>query len=92
MAERLAAEGVHIRPQVGARPASVLMTLEGTLNPMRQFPSYSEIKDLPIDEQRVKLLDPQFRAKVVADEAKVHRFADTNTHHLDLASHVRAAG
>ena len=27
----------EIRPQVGARPASVLMTLEGTLNPLRQF-------------------------------------------------------
>ena len=28
------------------------MTLEGTLNPMRQFPTYDEIKDLPFDEQR----------------------------------------
>ncbi len=37
LAVRLAAEGCEIRPQVGARPASVLMTLEGTLNPLRQF-------------------------------------------------------
>ncbi|MFN0029967.1 MAG: N-acyl-D-amino-acid deacylase family protein [Acidimicrobiales bacterium] len=78
LADRLNPEGFHIRPQVGARPASVLMTLEGTLNPMRQFPSYSEIKDLPYDAQRAKLRDPDFRAKIVADEAKISRFADTN--------------
>ena len=78
MAERLNAEGLQVRPQVGARPASVLMTLEGTVNPMRQFPSFDEIKHLPFDEQRTRLRDPQFRAKVVADEAKVSRYRDTN--------------
>jgi N-acyl-D-aspartate/D-glutamate deacylase len=78
LANRLNPEGFNIRPQVGARPASVLMTLEGTLNPMRQFPSYDEIKGLPFDEQRRKLLDPEFRAKVLADEPKVSRYADTN--------------
>ena len=78
LAERLNGEGLAIRPQVGARPASVLMMLEGTLNPMRQFPSYGEIKDLPFDEQRRKLLDPGFRAKVLADDPKTSRFADTN--------------
>ena len=55
------------------------MTLEGTLNPMRQFPAYDEIKNLPFDEQRRMLLDPAFRAKVMADDAKTSRFADTNT-------------
>jgi len=78
LAERINPEGLSIRPQVGARPASVLMTLEGTLNPMRQFPSYDEIKNLPFDEQRRRLADPAFRAKVLADEPKVSRYADTN--------------
>ena len=78
LANRVQPEGVEIRPQVGARPASILMTLEGTVNPMRQFPSYKEIKDLPFDEQRKMLKDPDFRAKVLADKAKVSRFADTN--------------
>ena len=78
LAARLAAEGCEIRPQVGARPASVLMTLEGTLNPLRQFHTYSEIKDLPIAEQKVALRDPAFRARVLEDERKVHRYADTN--------------
>ena len=54
------------------------MTLEGTLNPLRQFHSYSAIKDLPIAEQRVALRDPAFRSRLLADERKVHRYADTN--------------
>jgi N-acyl-D-amino-acid deacylase len=78
LAEKLSAEGLQIRPQVGARPASLLMSLDGTINPMRQFPSYDEIKDLPFDEQRTMLRDPDFRAKIIADEAKVSRYADTN--------------
>ncbi len=78
LADKLNPEGLSIRPQVGARPASVLMMLEGTLNPMRQFPSFDEIKDLPYDEQRKMLLDPGFRAKVMADDAKTSRYADTN--------------
>ena len=78
LADRLNAAGVEFRPQVGARPASVLMTLEGTVNPMRQFPSFAEIKALPFDEQRAKLLSPEFRASILADEPKVSRYADTN--------------
>jgi len=78
LAARMNPEGFNLRPQVGARPASVLMTLEGTLNPMRQFPSYDQIKGLPFDEQRRCLRDPEFRAKILADEPKVSRYADTN--------------
>ncbi len=78
LASRLAADGFSLRPQVGARPASVLMTLEGTVNPMRQFPAYSSIRDLPVDEQRRRLRDPEFRARILVDEAKTSRYADTN--------------
>lgn len=78
LANKLQAKGVDFRPQVGARPASILMTLEGTVNPMRQFPAYDELKALAFDEQRARLLDPAFRAKVLADEPKVSRYADTN--------------
>ena len=78
LAERLNPEGHQIRPQVGARPASILMALDGTINPMRQFPSYGEIKDLPLEEQRAMLRDPEFRAKVMADDPKTSRDRDTN--------------
>jgi len=68
LAEKLHQEGFKLRPQVGARPASILMTLDGTINPMRQFPAYREIHELPLDERRARLKDPEFRARVLAEE------------------------
>ena len=78
LAEKMNARGLKVRPQVGARPASVLMSLEGTINPMRQFPSYGTIKHLPLAERRAWLLDPGFRAKIIDDTPKVSRYAGTN--------------
>ncbi|MGE0860770.1 MAG: amidohydrolase family protein [Gammaproteobacteria bacterium] len=77
IAERCAKAGLDVRPQVGARPASVLMSLEATVNPMRQFPSFDAVKHLPLAEQRARLRDPAFRALVLADTPKVPRFAGT---------------
>jgi N-acyl-D-aspartate/D-glutamate deacylase len=54
------------------------MTLEGTINPMRQFPSYDSIKNLPVDEQRRILRTDEFRTRVINDEPKVARDKDTN--------------
>ncbi|MGE0383217.1 MAG: amidohydrolase family protein [Gammaproteobacteria bacterium] len=77
MAERLNAAGLRIRPQIGARTSSVIMTLDGTVNPMRPYPSYGAIRHLPVEEQRRQLLDPQFRARILADTPKVARYAST---------------
>jgi len=68
LAEKLHQEGFRLRPQVGARPASILMTLDGTINPMRQFPAYREIHELPLEERRARLKNPEFRARVLAEE------------------------
>ncbi len=76
LAGRLAEDGLEVRPQVGARPASLLLSLEGTLNPMKQFASYKEIRDLPIGEQRKRLLDPEFRARILSDDQRKARFAE----------------
>jgi N-acyl-D-aspartate/D-glutamate deacylase len=46
---------------------------------MRQFPAYASIKDLPFDEQRRRLLDPEFRRRVLTEDVKRSRYADTNT-------------
>jgi N-acyl-D-aspartate/D-glutamate deacylase len=78
LAERINPEGCSIRPQVGPRPTSVLATLEGTVNPMRQFPAYGEIRDMPLAEQRRMLLDPVFRHKILDGDAKQSRYHDTN--------------
>jgi N-acyl-D-aspartate/D-glutamate deacylase len=76
LAEKLNAEGLNLRPQVGARPASILMTLDGTINPMRQFPAYREIHHLPLEERRARLRDPAFRRRVLTEEAILPRNAD----------------
>jgi N-acyl-D-amino-acid deacylase len=52
MAERLGQRGHQLRPQVGARPPSLLMSLEGTINPMRQFVAYNDIVERPVEAQR----------------------------------------
>lgn len=76
LAAKLNAEGLSLRPQVGARPASVLMTLEGTINPMRQFPAYREIHRRPLAERIEALRDPAFRARVLAEEPILPRNRD----------------
>lgn len=76
LAARLESEGLSLRPQVGARPASVLMTLEGTINPMRQFPAYREIHTRPLNERIAALRDPAFRARVLAEQTILPRNRD----------------
>ncbi len=76
LSEKLEKEGFDLRPQVGARPASILMTLEGTINPMRQFPAYREIQHLPINQQQERLLDPEFRQRVVTEDVVLPKSAD----------------
>jgi N-acyl-D-amino-acid deacylase len=67
LAEKLRQEGLSLRPQAGARPASILMTLEGTINPMRQYPSYREIHDQPLAARQAALRDPAFRARILSE-------------------------
>jgi N-acyl-D-amino-acid deacylase len=76
LAEKLHADGFNLRPQVGARPASILMSLEGTINPMRQFPAYREIHELPLAERQKRLKDPVFRERVLREERKLPKSAD----------------
>ena len=76
LAQSLQDDGFALRPQVGARPASILMTLEGTINPMRQHAAYREIQDLPLEERRAQLRDPAFRARVLNEEKLMPRNKD----------------
>jgi N-acyl-D-amino-acid deacylase len=76
LAESLAAEGLSLRPQVGARPASILMSLEGTINPLAIFPSYKAIRGLPLAERIAHLRDPEFRNKIKNEQPIHHANAD----------------
>ena len=76
LAESLQKEGLNLRPQVGARPASILMSLEGTINPLAIFPSYKAIRGLSLDEQIAHLQDPEFRDKIKTEQPVHHRNPD----------------
>lgn len=66
--EAAAAEGLPIRAQVAPRPVGVLLGLELTLNPFSAHPVYREITGLPFAERVAQLTDPDFRARLLADE------------------------
>ena len=65
--EQAKQDGLPMRAQVGPRPVGVLLGLELTLNPFSAHTSFAEIANLPIAEKRQKLLDPAFRAKLLAE-------------------------
>ncbi|HEX7947044.1 MAG TPA: amidohydrolase family protein [Phenylobacterium sp.] len=72
MLERMSAAkaaGLQMRAQVATRPVGVLFGLELTVNPFSSHPSYKAIKDLPLAERVARLRDPDFRAKLLAEEA-----------------------
>jgi N-acyl-D-aspartate/D-glutamate deacylase len=76
LASKLQENNLTLRPQVGARPASILMTLEGTINPMRQHQAYREIEHLSLTERKAKLLDTDFRQRVVNEDKILPRNKD----------------
>jgi N-acyl-D-aspartate/D-glutamate deacylase len=64
------AAGLQIRAQVATRPVGVLFGLELTVNPFSSHPSYREIKALPLAERVARLRDPDFRARLLSEEAE----------------------
>jgi N-acyl-D-amino-acid deacylase len=76
--KRMREQGLQFRPQIGARPASILMSLQGTINPMKIYPAYREIKNLPIQEQVLLLRDPAFRKRVLSEEPRYYENADAH--------------
>jgi N-acyl-D-aspartate/D-glutamate deacylase len=62
--------GLQIRAQVATRPVGVLFGLELTVNPFSSHPTYRTIKDKPLAERVAALRDPEFRARLLAEEAE----------------------
>jgi N-acyl-D-aspartate/D-glutamate deacylase len=64
------AAGLQIRAQVATRPVGVLFGLELTVNPFSSHPSYRAIKALPLAQRVAALRDPEFRARLLSEEAE----------------------
>lgn len=67
--------GANIVAQIALRGNGIVMAWQGTVHPFRLKPSYQAIADLPWEEQKAKLLDPAFKAKLLAEE---HDFSEVN--------------
>jgi N-acyl-D-aspartate/D-glutamate deacylase len=67
--------GANIVAQIALRGNGIVMAWQGTVHPFRLKPSYQAIAELPWAEQKAKLLDPAFKAKLLAEE---HDFSEVN--------------
>jgi N-acyl-D-aspartate/D-glutamate deacylase len=69
-AERVAARGGRLAPQIAARPTSVLMGLVSKLHPFAGHRTYAEIADLPLAERVRALREPERRARMLAEQVE----------------------
>lgn len=59
--------GANIVAQIALRGNGIVMAWQGTVHPFRMRPSWQAIAGLPWEAQRAKLLDPGFKAQILAD-------------------------
>ncbi len=59
--------GANIVAQIALRGNGIIMAWQGTVNPFAFRPSWQAIKDRPWAEQRARLLDPAFKAQLLAE-------------------------
>lgn len=60
--------GANIVAQIALRGNGIIMAWQGTVHPFRLRPSWQAIAELPWEQQRAKLLDPAFKARLLAEE------------------------
>lgn len=62
------ADGLPMHAGVGTRPVGMLINLESKVHPFSEHPSYAEIASLPLDAKLRRMRDPEFRARLLAEE------------------------
>lgn len=60
--------GANIVAQIALRGNGIIMAWQGTVHPFRLRPSWQAIADLPWEQQRSRLLDPAFKARLLAEQ------------------------
>jgi N-acyl-D-aspartate/D-glutamate deacylase len=67
-ADRLAAEGLRVVPQVSSRPTGMLFGLQSSLHPFITHPTYRSIASLPLPERVATLQQADVRAALLNEE------------------------
>jgi N-acyl-D-aspartate/D-glutamate deacylase len=67
-ADRCAADGLTIVPQVASRPTGMLFGLQSSLHPFITHPTYRAISNLPLAERVARLRDPEVRSALLAEQ------------------------
>jgi N-acyl-D-aspartate/D-glutamate deacylase len=62
------AKGANIVAQIALRGNGIIMAWRGTVHPFRFRPAWRAIETLAWPEQKARLLDPAFRARLLAEE------------------------
>ena len=70
MLESAHAEGLKIYGGMAGRPAGMLYSWQSTIHPFVAYPSYAAIAALPLAEKLVHLRNPEFRAKLLAEQPR----------------------
>ena len=60
--------GANIVAAIGLRGIGVVMNWRGTVHPFMRKPSWVAIADLPWDEQKARLKDPTFKARLLGED------------------------
>ncbi|MEL7219536.1 MAG: amidohydrolase family protein, partial [Pseudomonadota bacterium] len=59
--------GANIVAQIALRGNGIIMAWQGTVNPFAFRPSWQTIKDLPWEEKKAQLLDPEFKKQLLSE-------------------------
>ena len=59
--------GANIVAQIALRGNGIIMAWQGTVNPFVLRPSWQAMADLPWEEKKARLLDPEFKASLLAE-------------------------
>jgi len=62
------ADGANIVAQIALRGTGILMAWRGTVHPFKFKPSWAEIDALSWEEQWARISDPQWKARLLAEE------------------------
>jgi len=60
--------GANIVAQIALRGNGIIMAWQGTVNPFAFRPSWQKIKDLPWEDQKKNLFDPQFKEQLLSED------------------------